>query len=408
MAKNKENIVTTDVPRMVSSHNVHLDEDYAVWMADLKTRYRKAQVRAAIKVNAEQLLFNWQLGRDLVQKKAEERWGAGVVEQVSMDLKAEFPPATGFSARNLWDMKMWYLFYANKIQSTKLRQAVAEMHPADNVRARDLRQIAGELTDEQKLQQVVAEFPEVFSYVPWGHHIMIARKSASLEEALFYIRQTIERGYSRDALARAIEADTFHTQGAALSNYTSTLPSVQGAMMQEMVRSNYDFSFATVKHATYDETELEDALYANITEMLLELGNGFAFIGRQKEILAVGKDRKVDLLFYHIRQRCYVVVELKARAFEPEFASKLNFYVNACNDLLKQPEDNPTCGLLICTDYDETEVRWAFEGIQTPLGIAKYDNLRIQELLPTKEQIKERIKRLKAELREAKRIEKTN
>lgn len=405
MATKNEIVTALGTPRMVDSHNIQLDEEYALWMADLKNRYRKAQVRAAIKVNAEQLLFNWQLGRDLVQKKAEERWGAGVVEQVSLDLKAEFPGVSGFSTTNLWSMKKWYSFYSSPENIQILHQAVAEFEVAYETNPIRYQQIA-DVERVKKLHQAGVEIPLQFAMVPWRHHVEIVNKCKDVREALYYIRRTIEENLSREALLRFIKADTFHTQGAAISNYESTLPSVQGAMMQEMVKSNYNFSFATVKHATYDEAELEDALYANITEMLLELGNGFAFIGRQKEILAVGKDRKVDLLFYHIRQRCYVVVELKAKAFEPEFASKLNFYVNACNDLLKQPEDNPTCGLLICTDYDETEVRWAFEGIQTPLGVAKYDNLRIQELLPTKEQIKERIKRLKAELREAKRLEK--
>lgn len=405
MAKKDEIVATIDRPRMVVHHDTRLDEEYALWMADLKNRYRKAQVRAAIKVNAEQLLFNWQLGRDLVLKKAEERWGTGVVEQVSLDLKAAFPGVSGFSTTNLWSMKKWYSFYSAPENIQFLHQAVGELQTKylkDPIRYNQIASVDG----LEKIQQAVGEFPFPFAFVPWGHHVEIVNKCKDVREALYYVRRTIEENLSREALLRMIKADVFHTQGAAISNYTSTLPSIQGAMMQEMVKSNYDFSFATVKHTTYDETELEDALYANITEMLLELGNGFAFIGRQKEILAVGKDRKVDLLFYHIRQRCYVVVELKVKAFEPEFASKLNFYVNACNDLLKQPEDNPTCGLLICTDYDETEVRWAFEGIQTPLGVAKYDNLRIQELLPTKEQIKARIRRLKAELREAKRLEK--
>lgn len=398
-------ITTDNTPRVVSSHDVMLDEDYALWLADLKDRYRKAQVRAAVKVNAEQLLFNWQLGRDLVQKKAEERWGSGVVEQVSLDLKAAFPGVSGFSTTNLWSMKKWYSFYSAEENTEILHQAVVEFDNTYKTTPIKYQQIV-DAERIAKLHQAGVEIPMLFAMVPWRHHVEIVNKCKDVREALYYIRRTIEENLSREALLRIVKADAYHTQGTAISNYVTTLPQVQGALVQEMVKSNYNFSFATVKHPSYDETELEDALYANITEMLLEMGNGFAFLGRQKEILAVGKDRKVDLLFYHIRQRCYVVVELKAKAFEPEFASKLNFYVNACNDVLKQPEDNPTCGLLICTDYNETEVRWAFEGIQTPLGVAKYDNLRIQELLPPKEQIKERIKRLEAELREAKRLAK--
>jgi hypothetical protein len=177
-----------------------------------------------------------------------------------------------------------------------------------------------------------------------------------------------------------------------------------GSGKSTYLKENYDFGFANVEHANYDETALEEALTRNITDLLLEMGNGFAFVGRQKELIVGGRSRKIDLLFYHFRLRCYVVCELKAVPFEPEFAGKLNFYVNAVDELLKQDEDNPTIGLLICSDLNKTEVQWSFHGISTPMGVATYNNIKIKDILPSQELLKERVELLQKELKEAKRI----
>lgn len=378
---------------------VHADKDYVLWLAELKSRYRNAQLKAAVKVNSEKLAFNWMLGAELVDKKAEERWGAGIVEQLSRDLQREFPNTDGFTARNLWMMKQWYLFYSNPAYGQKLKQAasVFEQYAANHTFA--LNQIAKYTKPEQELKQEVSVFPAPFAFIGWTHHIVILQKCKDIDEALFYILKTIENNWSREGLKRAINADIYHKQIIAPNNFSATLMKPQAGLLQEIVKANYDFSWAEVEHASYDEMELEEALSNNITQMLLELGNGFAFIGRQKELVVSGKTRKIDLLFYHIRAHCYVVVELKARPFEPEYVSKLNFYVSAVNNLMRQAEDNPTVGLLICSDMDETEVRWSFEGLQSPLGVATYSGIKVTELLPTSEQIKQRIKALKAELK---------
>ena len=382
-------------PFAVKSHDVHLDSEYTQWIAEVKDRYRRAQIKAAVKVNSEQLLFNWQLGRDLVIKKAEEKWGTGVVEQVSLDLKAEFPDVRGLSTTNLWYMKKWYLFYTEQKSSEKLQQSVGEIGFSI-----EEMQTAG-IVFLEKLQQPVGEipFPEVFGYIPWGQHIAIITKCKSLDEALFYIRKTIENGYSRSALLNVIEADYYHTSGAAITNYRDRLPLPQAQLAQEITKGNYDLGFITLP-ANYDEKALENALEQNITRFLLELGTGFAFVGRQKEIVVSGKTRKIDLLFYHIRLRCYVVVELKVTAFEPEFAGKLNFYVSAVDELIKASDDNPTIGLLICKDMDRTEVQWSFRNVSTPLGVATYSNVQIanmEAVLPTTEQIAERVRQAEEE-----------
>ena len=402
MKKNKD-IQKVEETYIVKSHDVHIDDEYVRWIAELKHRYRSAQVKAAVKVNTEKLLFNWQLGRDLVQKKAEERWGAGVVEQLSLDLKREFPNDNGFSTTNLWYMKKWYLFYDGENDSEKLQRLVAELQRIENQNVKKLHQLGAELTDEklhqlggefgeQKLQRLVGEFPTLLSFVPWRHHVEIISKCKSIDEAIFYINKTIEQGLSRDALINCIKANLYEHQGKVINNFDNNLPAVQSKLVQEVLKENYNFSFATVSNELYDEEELEEALSKNITDMLLEMGTGFAFLGRQRQLVVGGRTRKIDLLFYHIRLRCYIVCELKAKQFEPEFAGKLNFYVNAIDELMKTEDDNPTIGLLICSNTNKTEVQWSFKGINTPIGVATYNNIRIKDVLPSQEQLEERMK----------------
>ena len=398
-----EGIEPIEKPRMVKSHDIHLDGEYADWIAELKHRYRSAQVKASVRVNSEKLLFNWQLGRDLVQKKAEEKWGAGVVEQVSLDLQREFPNAEGFSAGNLWYMKRWYLFYNQ--EDTKLQRPVEELvdeklqRPVEEI----LQQPVAEMENE-KLQQLGGEFPPIFGLIPWGQHIEIISRCKSIEEAIYYIGKTIDRGLSRPALVNCIKANMYEHESKILNNFAEHMPELQSKLVQEVFKENYDFGFATVDHEIYNEDDLEEALTKSITGLLLELGTGFALIGRQKQLWAGDTTRKIDLLFYHIRLRCYVVCELKAKAFEPEFAGKLNFYVNAVDDLLKDKEDNPTIGLLICSDMNKAEVQWSFRGISTPIGVATYNNIRIKDALPTQEQLKERMELLQREMRTTKRL----
>ena len=291
-----------------------------------------------------------------------------------------------------------YLFYS-------LSDIFSEMaHTIENsidLNSLKLQQVGAEISENQKLHQAGAEieFPAIFGFVPWRHHVEIVTKCKTIEEALFYVRKTIEESWSRSTLVDCIKANLYQSSGNALTNFAEKLPAIQGKLAQEIVKDTYDFGFVSLP-VGYDEEELEDALEQNITRFLLELGSGFAFIGRQKEIIVAGKTRKIDMLFYHIKLRCYVVVELKAVSFEPEFAGKLNFYVNAVNELMKSESDNPTIGLLICKDKDQTEVQWAFQGIETPMGVATYDNIRLQEIksqLPSEEAIQKRLEQAEEE-----------
>ena len=219
---------------VVRSHDVNIDKEYAQWIAELKVRYRSAQAKAAVRVNAEKLLFNWELGRDLVQKKAEERWGAGVVEQVSLDLRREFPDADGFSTRNLSYMKQWYLFYATPsakeklyqlgkdIPEIKLKQTVAKLQSAEDESDIKLAQPGREMELHQAGGELGIPFPAIFAYVPWKHHVEIVTKSKSIEEALFYILKTIDGNWSRETLMNCIKADLYHTQGGAITNFAES------------------------------------------------------------------------------------------------------------------------------------------------------------------------------------------
>ncbi|MCD8296050.1 MAG: PDDEXK nuclease domain-containing protein [Prevotella sp.] len=380
-------------PHFASSVGVHVDESYMLWIEEIKNRYKKAQIKAAVKVNVEQLLFNWQLGRDLVIRKIEERWGVGVVEQVSLDMKAAFPKSKGFSTTNLWNMKKWYLFYSQKAYAAKLQQLVGEIQSADKQMVVKLQQLVGEFGGTMNNSTEGEDFPWAFSFVPWGHHVQIITKCKNIDEALFYVRKTIEEGWSRQTLDNCLHAKLYKSQGGAICNFADYLSLEQSRLAQEITKDSYDLGFIALPEE-YEESELEDELEKNITRFLLELGNGFAFLGRQKELIVAGKTRRIDMLFYHTRLHCYIVCELKAKTFEPEFAGKLNFYVNAVDELLKTEQDNPTIGLLICKDKNQTEVKWAFKGIQTPMGVASYDNVRMQEIrntLPTEEDMSKRL-----------------
>ena len=372
---------------ITKSRNVKTDKEYSAWIRELKQRYKAATIKAAVKVNAEQLRFNWCLGRDLVLLRAEERWGKGVVEQTALDLQAELPNAPGFSARNLWFMKQWYLFYASdplftnsavRLENSFSASKEKLNQPGSQLRAVEINQSRAEIG-----------YPSFFDYVPWRHHVLIIQKCKTIKEALFYIKKTVQGNLSRSALDNCIRADLYHTSGTAATNFAFAMPESQGELAQELLKGNYDFGFVQLPEQ-YNETELEDALEKQMTRFLLELGQGWTFVGRQKELIVAGKSRRIDLLFYHIRLRRYVVLELKAKPFEPEFAGKLNFYVNAVNRYLREDGDNPTIGLLVCKDMDKTEVHLSFEGTTTPMGVATYSNVQIKEIearLPTAEDL---------------------
>lgn len=341
-----------------------------------------------------------------MNRKAEEKWGTGIVEQLSLDLQAAFPNETGFGTSNLWYMKKWYLFYDERLQrlvgeintqdATILQRLVGELYDIDNKLVSD--------RDEYAKDNYSYALPSLFASVPWGQHIEIISRCKSLEEAVFYLRLTVAESLSRPALLNCIKSDVYHKRGAALTNFTDKLPMPQAELAQDITRSNYNFGFIKLPYG-FNEKQLEDALCNQMTRFLLELGNGFAFMGRQKELVVSGVSRRIDLLFYHIRLRSYIVLEIKARPFDPSFAGQINFYVNAVDEILKNPEDNPTIGLLICSDMRDTDVQLSFKGITTPLGVATYNNVQLEEIkrqLPTYNQLVERVRLLEHEISKSK------
>ena len=317
---------------------INVNSEYKEWFRELKQRIRQSQIRAAVRVNTTLLELYWDLGADIVSKQIESVWGSGIIKQLSDDLRMEFPDMQGFSTTNLWYIKKWYLFYSQS---------------------------------SEKLPQVVGE-------IPWGHNREIITKCKSIEEALFYAHKTIDEGWSRSTLIHFTEAGYYHSFGKAVTNFNNTLPAVQSELAAETLKDPYNFDFLSMT-AGYKERELENALADNITNFLLELGRGFAFVGRQVELKVADSSYFIDMLFYHIRLKCYVVVELKTVNFEPEFAGKLNFYVTAVDRQLCDSNDNPTIGLLICKTKNDLIVEYSLSDIHKPVGVSSYD---LQAVLP--------------------------
>ncbi len=285
---------------MVRVKDFKIDAGYSAWLSDIKQRYLYTQVKAAVKVNTEKLFFYWSIGRDLVIRKAEEKWGSGVVEQLSLDLRDAFPSDKGFGSRNLWNMKKWYLFFSSMEAREKLHQLGAELKKQARQNDKKLHQ-HGAVLDEE-------ECPLVLGLVPWRHQVDIVSKCESIDEAIFYLRECILEGWSRQTLDNSLKANLYKSRGKAISNFPEYLPEAQCRMAQEITKDNYNFGFITVP-VNYIEEQLEAALEQNITRFLLELGTGFAFVGRQKELVVGNRSRRIDMLFYHIRLKAYIVVE---------------------------------------------------------------------------------------------------
>ena len=368
----KEN-PNTEMPSFVYRDGMTADKEYVEWLSDVKTRFRQCQIKASIRVNTTMLEFYWSIGRDLVALRAEERWGAGVVKQFALDMRQAFPDATGFSHTNVKYMKQWYSFYFE--QFAKSHQVDGQLTATGKSQ-----QVVGQLELTEKSQQVVGqlEIPEVLGQVPWGHHIQIISKCKSINEAFFYINKITTEGWSRALLEHQLASNLYEIQGSAITNFDTTLPISQSESAKELLKKEYDLSFITVEEVK-KEKDLENALANNITRFLLELGRGFSYVGRQMELqMPGGQTYFPDLVFYHIPQHRYVVVELKAVKFIPEFAGKLNFYVTAADKLLRGEGDNPSVGLLICKSTDKTIVEWSLQDIQKPLGVASY---QLQEVV---------------------------
>ena len=332
--------------------------EYKQWLNEIKQKFQSSQIKASIQVNSTLLEFYWNLGNEIVEKQKNSTWGSGFLQQLSIDLSAEFPDVKGFSYTNIKNIRQWFLFW---------QQAVGELESTKS------QQLVGESSIENT-KQVVSQILQI----PWGHNVAIIQKCKNMQEALYYVQNTIKNGISRSVLIHQIETNLYARDGKAITNFEATLPPLQSDLAKEITKDPYSFDFLSLTKG-YQEQELENALTENITKFLLELGSGFAFVGRQYKLIVGGDEFRIDLLFYHIKLKCYVVVELKATDFKPEFAGKLSFYTSAVDGEIKDINDNPTIGILICKSKNDLVVEYALKDINKPLGISQYE---LTEILP--------------------------
>ena len=364
------------------------------WLTDLKLRIRQSQIKAMIKVNDEMLRLYWDLGRDIVVRQMDAKWGSGFFAQLSKELKAEFPEMQGFSVANLRFTKRFYSFYSqdvsiryqlgNELQMLENEDNTIFHQLGEELENENFHQVGAEVQivdDEVNTirQQLVSELGNHLIFqIPWGHHVQIFTKCKSVHEALFYVQKTIKNGWSRAVLMNFIEADLYNSQGKAINNFDRFLPDFQSDLAKEILKDPYNFGFLTLME-NYKEKDLENALIANITKFLLELGHGFAYVGKQYPIQVGNRERNIDLLFYHLELRCYVVIELKINEFEPEYTGKLGYYITAINHQLKKDTDNPTIGMLIVKKKDNIDAQYSLESTSQPIGISEYT---LSKLLP--------------------------
>lgn len=360
------------------------DKAYAAWVKELKERYRRSQIKASIAVNTGMLAFYWSIGRDIVGMQAENSYGSGFYATLSDDLKRELPGVKGLSPNNLRYMRQYFeLLSSDEI----LPQVVGDS--SEGTLASNLPQVVGDSAPSgngENLPQVVAKSPsggeraaDLLFSIPWGHiRLLIDKCKGDRDKALFYARKTVENNWSRAVLADFLSTDLYERQGKAVTNFAATLPAPQGDLAQEIVKDPYSFDFLAIR-GRHDERELKDALMDNITRFLLELGTGFAFVGREYRVQIGQNERWIDMLFYHIRLRCYVVLEVKVTDFEPAFTGQLGTYVVAVNHQLKTDEDNPTIGLLVCKSLDRVEAQYALESSSQPIGVSGYE---LSKLIP--------------------------
>jgi predicted nuclease of restriction endonuclease-like (RecB) superfamily len=368
---------------MSKSINI-LDKDYIQWIKDLSSRYRRSQIKASVKVNQEMLQFYWELGKDIMEKKAESRWGSGFMKNLSRDLKEVNPDATCFSETNLLYMKNFYLLYQSYLEITPQL-------------GEQFTQQAVEQKENAITPQLVEQIKNDLFSVPWGHHRFIIDKlKEQPEKALFFVHQTVENGWSRDMLLNFMGTDLYERQGHALTNFKLTLPEEASDLAQELTKDPYDFAFTGITGA-YNERLLKDKLLGNITQFLVELGTGFGYLGKEYRIQVGEREQFLDLLFYNLNLSCYVVIEVKIGKFEFADIGQLGGYVVACNHILrKEGRDNPTIGLLICKEKDRVQAQYALESSSQPLAISEYElekfyPEKVEGTIPTIEEIEAKL-----------------
>lgn len=370
---------------------------FGALLADVKNRIQTAQARAVLTVNAELVRLYWDIGRIIAQRQRKEGWGAAVIPRLARELHNELPDIKGFSERNIDRMIAFFRAYPEPSDFSpppvaKLSIPSKAPQPVTNLPA-------------QIMQEPLAQSIDSLIWrIPWAHHVIIMEKIKDTTVRLWYMAQTMTNGWSRNILALQIDAQAYVRHGKAVSNFGAMLPSSQSDLVQQTLKDPYIFDFLTLTEP-FQERELETELVRHLEKFLLELGQGFAFVGRQYRLDVGGDDFYIDLLFYHLRLRAFIVIDLKKGKFNPEYAGKLNFYCNVINDRLKHPSDQPTIGLILCQTRDKLLAEYSFAGIDKPIGISTYELTRalpqgLQSALPTVEEIEtelgERVKSKRA------------
>jgi predicted nuclease of restriction endonuclease-like (RecB) superfamily len=330
---------------------------YDDFLLDLKSRIQSAQIRAAVSVNRELVTLYWNIGREILQRQTAQGWGAKVIDRLARDLRAAFPDMKGFSPRNIKYMRAFADAYA----------------------------------EEQFVQQVAAQ-------IPWFHHCVLLDKVKNPSEREWYIRQTVENGWSRNVLVLQIESGLYGRKGKAVTNFERTLPAPQSDLAQQLLKDPYNFDFLTLDGAAR-ERDLERELLTHIRQFLLELGVGFAFVGSQYHLEVGGDDFYIDLLFYHLRLRCFVVIDLKMRKFTPADAGQMNFYLSAVDDLLRHKDDQPSVGLILCKEDNRIVAEYALRDMSKPIGVSAFQITEslpenLQSSLPTIEELESELSKM--------------
>lgn len=338
---------------------------YETLLNKLKSDIESARLKVSLTVNQQLLVLYWKIGNNILEQQAMEGWGAKIIDRLSVDLLKSFPDMKGISTRNLKYMRRFAEAYPEFVQ-----EGLAQIE-----------------------QNSIVQVP--LAQLPWYHHITLLDKIKTMEERHFYISETVKNGWSRNVMVHQIESGLFHRQGSAITNFNTALLPQQSDLAREVFKDPYKFDFLRLSE-TYFEKDLEDGLVGHMTKFLLELGNGFSYVGRQYPINIGGEDFYIDLLFYHLKLRCYIVVELKTGKFIPEYASKLNFYLNAADDLLKHEQDQGSIGILICKERNKIVAEYSLRGISKPIGVAQYELTqsvpdKLKGSLPTIEQIEKEL-----------------
>ena len=363
-------------------------KDYYEWISELSQRYRQSQIKAAVRVNSEMLRFYWSVGKDIEERKLENKYGSHFYEKLSRDLSLALNKKKGFSPTSLKYTKYFYCLYSPLFE---IRRQVA-----DELMTANLQRVVGESTGLNRRQ--LADDFEMLLCIPWTHHQKIIDKvKGDSQKALFFVRKTLENNWGRGTLMNFLSTDLYERQGAAQTNFAVTMPKAEGDLAQEYFKDPYRFEFAQLNEE-YTEKELKDELMSKLTQFLLELGKGFSFVGREYRLSAGGKDKYMDLLFYIIPLHRYCVIEVKVTEFDFPDIGQLAGYTAMVDDLMNTPQDNPSIGLLICKEKNSVLARYALSRVNVPIGISKYELSQqplpeeLQDKLPTEQEIENGLK----------------